>query len=276
MFRTSIPPLRYLEAARRARIARLTAVGAVVLIPSACGNDDAEVFANATVLAEVPAATEPAVAAGSEDTTAPTEPTVGTITTTPPETSAAPATTPPPSETTLAPETSVAPATTAPPADTAPPAEPAAVAIPATSELVVSFTYASAEAGQRSFNNPYVAVWVEDADGALVDTLGLWYQTSGRGQRWLDHLRQWFDASDGEVVNSGATRPAGEYALAWDGTDASDQLVAPGDYVLVIEAAREDGPYSVTSTPITLGADGFVVALADDGELTQLSATMSV
>lgn len=267
MFRTSIPPLRYLEAARRARLARLTAIGAVVVLPAACGgNADAEVFANATIPAELPAPTT------SPAGTTP-ETTLETAVETTPQT--APATTVPPVESTQ-PTTTIATSTV--PAETAPPATaaPAAATIPATSELVVNFTYASAEAGQRRFRNPYVAVWIEDTDGALVDTLGVWYELGGRGQRWLDHLRLWFDAADGDIVNSGATRPAGDYSLVWDGTDGDGRLVAPGDYVLVVEAAREDGPYSVTSTPIALGTEDFAVTLADDGELTQLSATMSV
>lgn len=46
--------------------------------------------------------------------------------------------------------------------------------------------------------------------------------------------------------------------------------------MLFVEAAREHGPYEITSTPITIGNDGFTVSLADNGELADLSATLTV
>ena len=273
MHRRAHPPLRYVEALRRSHLARLAAVGAVALVPSACGNDDAEVFANATIPADLPrAATSIPTTTSIAPAVPTTVPDTATPETTTPDTATPETTTPD----TATPDTTT-PDTATPGTAVAPDPSDAAATIPATSEMVISFTYASDEAGTRSFRNPYVAVWVEDADGALVDTIGLWYETgSRRGTRYLDHLRLWWDASDGTIANSGATRPPGEYVLAWDGTDAEGNLVAAGDYVLVIEAAREDGPYSLTSTPITLGDAGFSVTLPDDVELAQLSATMTV
>jgi hypothetical protein len=109
-----------------------------------------------------------------------------------------------------------------------------------------------------------------------VQTISLWYEQSGKGARWLNELRGWYAASGGSATTSGATRAAGSYSVVWDGTDLDGNLVAQGDYVLYVEAAREHGPYEITSTPITIDGSGFTVALGDEGELTAVSATLTV
>jgi hypothetical protein len=75
---------------------------------------------------------------------------------------------------------------------------------------------------------------------------------------------------------SGATRVAGDYTVAWDGTGLDGELVPQGDYVLFVEAAREHGPYEITSQQVAVGTEAFIVALPDDGELANLSATFVV
>ena len=44
MFPTKYSGFRYLRLARRTQLARLAAAGAIVLLPVACGNDQADVF----------------------------------------------------------------------------------------------------------------------------------------------------------------------------------------------------------------------------------------
>ena len=141
--------------------------------------------------------------------------------------------------------------------------------------MVVDFTFAAESSGQ--VRNPYVAVWVEDADGNYVSTVAVWYEQSNKGMRYLDDLRAWIAASNGEVTSTstGATRSPGTYSVVWDGTDIDGNLVAQGDYVLYVEAAREHGPYEITSAPITIGDAGFSVTLDDNGELVGLSATLT-
>jgi hypothetical protein len=146
---------------------------------------------------------------------------------------------------------------------------------PTGGELLVSFTYEPSAAAQAK--RPYVAVWVENIDGELIDTISLWFDQGDRGSRWLDELRQWYSASGGtETTMSGATRVAGDYTVAWDGTDAGGDLVVQGDYVLFIEAAREHGPYSITSGGITVSDEGFTIVLDDDGELSAINAELAV
>jgi hypothetical protein len=228
---------RYLGKARAAHLARLVAAGAIVVVPAACGGGDAEVFGTATTDA------------------APT----------------APATSP---ATTTGPAATIAPATDAPATDA--PAASTGAAFPAGGELVVDFTFA-AESSDGRVRNPYVAVWVEDGDGNYVATIAVWYEQSDKGTRWIGDLRAWMGASNGEVssTSTGATRAPGSYSVTWDGTDLDGNLVSQGDYVLFVEAAREHGPYEITSAPLTIGDTGFTVTLDDNGELSDLSATLT-
>lgn len=241
---STTPPLRYLRAARRARVFRLTATGALILLPVACSTNDAEVFSDVTAEATtIPSQPDTTTTEAAADTTETTTPATVESTTTTTEAPAEPVDT---GSTALAPDST---------------------------ELVVDFTYAASSQGR--VHNPYVAVWVEDADGTLVQTIAVWYEQSGKGTRWLNELRSWYSASGGEALTSGATRAAGSYSLVWDGTGLDGEPVPAGEYVLFIEAAREHGPYSITSTPITVDGSSFQVSLGDDGELTGATATMT-
>ncbi|MSX20945.1 MAG: DUF2271 domain-containing protein [Actinobacteria bacterium] len=152
--------------------------------------------------------------------------------------------------------------------------------VPAGVQMVVSFTYsAGADDVGRPIRNPYIAVWVEDSRGNLVQTISAWYQQTPRGLRYLNHLRSWYTQyteSGAEPTISGATRGPGTYTVAWDGTGLAGKPVAQGDYVLFVEAAREQGPYSFTSTPVTLGTSGFGGTLPADGELSALTVEITV
>ncbi len=145
-------------------------------------------------------------------------------------------------------------------------------------ELAIAFTF-EVQGGGGRINNPYVVVWVEDASGKLLRTVGLWFQR-GRGLRYLDQLSRWFEV-DSARINSGGvdtaestsspTRLPGAYSLAWDGTDDQGIPVPHGKYILFIEAARERGPYEIIQQQITIGPEGLKQALAANGELTKAS-----
>jgi hypothetical protein len=246
MFPSTNPPFRYVQAARRSRALHLVATGALVLLPAACGDGDADVFGD-------DAGSDAVDEQSASDAT-----TDGSITTT-----SRVADDPPPATATASAGTSIASDGAA-----------SGGVVPVGGELVVDFTYSSGSS-QGPVRNPYIAVWVEDGDGNLVQTVSLWYEQSGKGARWLNELRNWYSVGAGDTVTSGATRAAGTYSVVWDGTGLDGQPVPAGDYVLFIEAAREHGPYSITSAPITVDGSSFQVALADDGELSAATATMA-
>ena len=151
-------------------------------------------------------------------------------------------------------------------------------AVPASTQMTVNFTYTAESAG-GPVRNPYIAVWVEDKQGNLVQTVSVWFLQSQKGQRYLEHLRGWYTAalnSGAEVSTSGASRPAGAYSVVWDGKGLDGKPVPQGEYVLLIESAREHGPYSVSSVPLTLGTSGSTVTVPDDGELSGMTAAVTV
>jgi len=126
-------------------------------------------------------------------------------------------------------------------------------------ELEVTFEINPAVAGGR-YRRPYVAVWVEDADGRAVRTLVLWVQTSGPGPKWIPDLKRWYrsdrirkaaDGTDLIPTVSEATRKPGQYSVTWNGLDDAGRLIKPGDYTLFIEAAREHGTYQLIRKTVT-------------------------
>lgn len=241
---------RYEAVSRRRFLQGSLLVGAVALVPGiACSDeaDDAKALqagGASTTVATAPAATDPATTDAA--TTG-----AGTV----------------PAET-------AAEATTAPP--TASPPTASGDPLPAGAQVQVAFTYA-AEGGR--VRNPYIAVWIETADGDLVQTLSLWYNP--REGKYVSHLKRWYNAesslldgggADNTGAISGATRAAGDFQLVWDGTDVAGSAVGQGDYVVCIEAAREHGPYSLTTGTLQVGTAPVTVELPDNGELSAASA----
>lgn len=110
------------------------------------------------------------------------------------------------------------------------------------------------------YHRPYVAVWVEGADGKSAANLSVWYQMKdtqeGHGTKWLPDLRQWWRKS-GRTLEvpvdgvTGPTRPVGRHALEFDDRHPQLARLAPGRYTLVVEAAREVGGRELLKIPFT-------------------------
>lgn len=140
--------------------------------------------------------------------------------------------------------------------------------LPANAAVTIAFTY-SFTGGMAK--NPYIAVWIQNAAGKFVDTVSLWYER-GKGDRYLTDMRSWISASGGrDTTMSSATRTAGSYSVVWDGKNAAGNKVAQGDYVVYIECAREKGPYSVISVPISCGTAATTATAPDKGEISKVS-----
>lgn len=108
------------------------------------------------------------------------------------------------------------------------------------------------------YHRPYVAIWIENAEGHVAD-LSVWYDLKLRdreGEKWLKDMRQWWRRS-GRALElpvdglSGATRPAGEHSLHFASDHPALQALAPGEYQLLIEAAREVGGRELVRVPFS-------------------------
>ena len=110
------------------------------------------------------------------------------------------------------------------------------------------------------YHRPYVAIWIEGADQKVAANLSVWYQqtsnSEGHGTKWLPDLRQWWRKSGRSLKVpvdgvTGPTKPVGKHALSF--TDKQPQLakLAPGDYTLVVEAAREVGGRELLKIPFS-------------------------
>jgi hypothetical protein len=141
-------------------------------------------------------------------------------------------------------------------------------------ELAINFSFVNTAGGGRS-HNPYVVVWIEDANEALVRNVSLNYQVR-RGDRWLTHLQRWTNTyhrnaaalgADRVQEVTGPTRIPGAYSFAWDGRDEAKNLVAHGTYYVCIEAAVEKGSYQLVREAIALTGAPVTKSPADNGDL---------
>ena len=106
------------------------------------------------------------------------------------------------------------------------------------------------------YHRPYVAAWIEKAaDQSYAGNVALWYDLKKRdngGAKWLKDMRSWWRKSghDTAVVDgvTGATRTAGDHAINLLDSKAVAAL-PPGQYEVVVEAARENGGREVLRVP---------------------------
>lgn len=130
------------------------------------------------------------------------------------------------------------------------------------------------------YHRPYVAVWVEDAEDKVVENAAVWYQLKGKrgkgaGTKWLPDLRQWWRTTGRDLQLpidgvSGATRPAGKHELS-----IGDKDLKPGNYVLIVEAAREHGGRELVEVPFAWPAtEAKTYAAAGTKELGEVSLTV--
>ena len=107
------------------------------------------------------------------------------------------------------------------------------------------------------YHRPYVAIWIERPDNSVVGNLAVWYDVNNRkneGEKWLKDMRQWWRRIGRELAMpvdgiSGATRPPGSHDVGIDAGKAPLGDLPPGEYRLVVEAAREVGGREVVQIP---------------------------
>ena len=109
------------------------------------------------------------------------------------------------------------------------------------------------------YHRPYVAIWLEQPDQKHVANLAVWYDQKLKdkeGEKWLKDMRQWWRRSGRSLEMpvdgvSGATRAVGKQSLSFNSADAPLKQLAPGEYRLVVEAAREVGGRELLRLPFT-------------------------
>ena len=112
-----------------------------------------------------------------------------------------------------------------------------------------------------SYHRPYVAVWIEQPDQTAVRTRAVWYQQTrnneGDGKDWLKDLRTWWRKGGRAMALpadgvSGATRAPGTQTIRVPGARLAG--LQPGQYNVVVEAARELGGRETVRVPFRWGA----------------------
>lgn len=112
------------------------------------------------------------------------------------------------------------------------------------------------------YHRPYVAVWLRNQGSGEIHNIAVWYQLGrsagkgddDKGEQWLKDMRQWWRYSGRRLDMpvdgiSGATRQPGDYQLALASVLST---LAPGQYVLNVEAAREVGGREMLKIPFAL------------------------
>jgi FAD:protein FMN transferase len=142
-------------------------------------------------------------------------------------------------------------------------------------DMLIEFEIAKSNDSRR-YRRPYVAVWIEDADGFPVKTLSLFLMQNNPGPRWHRDLRRWYaddqmrrlvDQANMIETVSKPTRNPGQYKVSWDGKDDHGKSLKPGEYTILIEAAREHGTYQLSKHNFTLGKS-FAVKLKPNDEIS--------
>jgi hypothetical protein len=107
------------------------------------------------------------------------------------------------------------------------------------------------------YHRPYVAIWIEDASGAVAANLSVWYAVhlkDEEGEKWLKDIRQWWRRA-GRALElpadglSSPTRPPGANKVEFKSDAGPLAKLAPGDYKLVVEASREVGGKEMVEIP---------------------------
>jgi hypothetical protein len=124
------------------------------------------------------------------------------------------------------------------------------------------------------YHKPYVAMWIEKADGSVASTLAVLYDVKKKdnaGEKWVKDMRTWWRKAGREAQLpidgvSGATRAAGTHSMSFGPARTGIDKLPAGDYKLVVEAAREAGGRELVRVPFALPAKGKVAATANGKE----------
>jgi thiamine biosynthesis lipoprotein len=141
-------------------------------------------------------------------------------------------------------------------------------------ELGISFSIANP--GGRKYRRPFVAIWIEDADGKPVRTLAVW----GKEAKYLKDLRSWwaFARNDRKLVQAvtRASRAPGRYQLVWDGNNDKGQPLPQGTYTVRVESAREKGQHVNMNGRIACMDKAATARIEGNSEIGEVSLSYGV
>ncbi len=127
------------------------------------------------------------------------------------------------------------------------------------------------------YHRPYVAIWLEQPGQPTIRTLAVWYDfdnRENRGLKWLRDLRSWWRKGGRELTMpadglTGATRAPGPQRARFN-----VGALKPGNYVLMVEAAREEGGRELVSVPIAWNGRAATGRGTGSSELGAITATL--
>ena len=139
-------------------------------------------------------------------------------------------------------------------------------------ELEVQVELPKIETG--TYHRPYVAVWIEDEQQQPVRLVEAWLDKPD----WIKDLRRFWrklGRSEPQLVDAktGATKGPGSYKVRWDGKDEQGKAVAAGNYVLFVEAAREQGGRNLAKQAFTWDGSAVQIEIQASTELGKIKLT---
>lgn len=133
------------------------------------------------------------------------------------------------------------------------------------------------------YHKPYVAIWIENpANSTAAGTLAVWYDADSKedhGTKWLKDMRQWWRKAGREMSFpadgiSGATRAPGPQKVVFSGAKGALKTLKPGQYNLVVEAAREVGGHEAVRVPFSWGKPGKPATAKGSAELGAVTVSV--
>lgn len=154
----------------------------------------------------------------------------------------------------------------------------AASAGAAPAPATLNVTYDVPKLSVAEYHAPYVAIWIENpANGNAAGTLSVRFKPNH--EKWLKDMRQWWRKAGRTLTltnaMSGPTRAPGRQVVAFTSADGVLKNLKPGQYTLVVEAAREAGGHETVRVPFTWGKTGKPATARGTAELGAVTVSVS-
>ena len=133
------------------------------------------------------------------------------------------------------------------------------------------------------YHAPYVSIWVENPDKTAAATLAVLYDVrkkNNEGQQWLKDIRTWWRKAGRTMTFpadgvSSPTKAPGRHTLKFAGASGPLAKLPAGDYMLVVETARELGGAEAVRVPIKWGGPATTATAKGATELGAVSVAIT-